>query len=144
MALFETAGFDNLVVHSALSVRYAITAKTDADEWEVHRYTTKSFSFVGLTENTAKTVAGTLATSSATGLLRDYYIWKRGEDGKMEKIRVQMMTDEVAAVHVDGSMWRVDVNVNEDDVHYIDEGDVNNAPTSWGFPQGGNYWEASE
>ena len=143
MALLNSASFDNLVVHSALSIRYAITSKTDTDEWEVHRYTTKSFSFVGLTESAARSVANTLATSSSQGLLRDFYIWKKGDDDKMEKMRVQMMTDEVAAVHDEGSMWRVDVNVNEDDVYYIDEDDLSDAPSSWGFPSGGNYWEPS-
>ena len=143
MGLFTTIGYDNLVTHEALSIRYAISAKTEAGEWEVHRYTTKSFSFVGLTEDTARDYAARLSSITIGGysLARYYDYWKPGDDGKMERTQLLLLKDEVAAVHDSGPMWRIDVNVNEDDIRYVDEDELGNSPTTWGFPSGGNYWE---
>ena len=123
------------VTHTALAIRYAVTAKTKTDKWEVHRYTTKSFSYVGLTESAAKTGANTIAA----GLKRTFYIWQEDDDGELDHISVQLMPDEVAAVHDRAGMWRIDVNVNEDDVHYVDN--IASDLSLAGWPQGGNYHE---
>ncbi len=135
MALLNTISADNKVTHVALAIRYAVASKTKTDKWEVHRYTTKSFSYVGLTESAAKTAA----ESIASGLKRTYYIWQENDEGELEKISVQLMQDEVAAVHDNGPMWRVDVNVNEDDVSYVDN--IANDLSLAGWPLGGNYRE---
>ena len=135
MALLTSIRSANKVTHVALAIRYAVASKTKTDKWEVHRYTTKSFSYVGLTEAAAKTAADTIAA----GLKRTYYIWQENDEGELDHISVQLMQDEVAAVHDSGPMWRVDVNVNEDDVYYVDniESDISLA----GWPSGGNYRE---
>lgn len=135
MALLTSISSTNKVTHTALAIRYAVASKTKTDKWEVHRYTTKSFSYVGLSEGAAKTAAATIAA----GLKRTYYIWQENDEGELEHISVQLMTDEVAAVHETGPMWRVDVNVNEDDIHYVD--DIESDLSLAGWPLGGNYHE---
>lgn len=107
---------DNTVTHSALSVRYAVTSKTKDNKWEAHRYIHKSFSVVGLDEGSAKTVANAIAAS----LKRTFFLWQEGDDGELEKVVVQLMMDEVEAVHDNGPFWRVDVNIDEDDTTYVD------------------------
>lgn len=135
MALLTTASATNRVTHAALAIRYAVSSKTKTEKWEVHRYTTKSFSYVGLTEAAAKTIAENIAA----GLKRTYYIWQENDEWELEHISVQLMQDEVVAVHDSGPMWRVDVNVNEDDMHYVDN--IANDLSLAGWPSGGNYHE---
>lgn len=144
MALITQFGYDNLVTHEALSIRYSQGPKTDGGQYEVHRYTTKRFSFVGMTESGARNGAAFMAELTVGGrrLTRYYYIWKKGGDGKWEHDGEEiMLKDEIAAVHEEGPMWRIDVTVNEDDLAYVDEEDLEDNPATWPFPDGGYYWE---
>lgn len=116
MALLTEKTAANTVTHSALSVRYAVTAKTKNEKWEAHRYIHKSYSVVGLSESAAKTIAATIAAS----LKRTYFLWQEDEEGELEKVTVQLLKDEVEAVHDNGPFWRVNVNIDEDDTSYVD------------------------
>lgn len=109
----------NKVTHSALSVRYSLggltgeTLNGNQHLYEVHRYTTKSYSFVGM--NYATAIA--CRDAKAAMLKRTFYLWKV-VDGELECDESIQMVDSVEAVHEDGDMWRVDIQVNEDDVNY--------------------------
>lgn len=119
MALKTSYTSANKVTHSALAVRYSLGGMTgeklngSQDLYEVHRYITKNYSFVGLDYETAIACRD----AKADMLKRTFYLW-RVVDGELEKDDSIQMVDSVEAVHEDGDMWRVDIQVNEDDVNY--------------------------
>lgn len=123
------------VTHTALAVRYALVAKVDDTYYEVHRYTTKSWSYVGLDLATAKTCASTMEVL----LKRTFYLWRIGANGTPEKDDAIMMPDSIAVVHDDGQMWHVDVQVDEDDMIFTDNPSTDFSLLNW--PTTGDYAE---
>lgn len=138
MALINQISNACKVTHVALNKRYSINDMSDDGKWEVHRYTTKRFSFVGLSESAAMSGAAQVIT----GLTRFFYLWKTNDMGEREKVKALLMPDEVAAIHDGGTMWRVDVNVSEDDTLFVDERDLDEDLSLLNWPQGGDYWES--
>ena len=127
--MFTEKTSDNTVIHSALSIRYSVNSKAADGKWEVHRYITGSYSVVGLDYASAITVAN----QELMGLKRTYYLWTEDEDGERVRFDADLCTDEVAAVHEDGPMWRVDVNINEDDVNYVDDVESDLSLAGWPY-----------
>lgn len=126
---------DGKVTHTALAVRYALGAKVNDTYYEVHRYTTKSWSYVGLDLTTAKTCAADMETL----LKRTFHLWRIGAAETPVKDDAIMMPDSVAVVHDDGQMWHVDVQVSEDDMMFTDNPSNDLSLLNW--PVTGDYAE---
>lgn len=110
---------DGKVTHTALAVRYSLGAKVNDTYYEVHRYTTKTWSYYGLDYATAIACRNTI--TGLGYLKRTFYLWRLDANGQPVKDDAIMMPDAVEVVHDDGAMWHVDVQVNEDDMMYTDD-----------------------
>ena len=131
--MFTTASNSNKQTHTALRTIYTVNGMvtveaTDADGesqslWEVHRIITKSYSYVGLTESAAKSVRDTKAAMYK----RTYRRWST----PTTPVNVIMLCDSIEANHGEGSMWSVDIQVNEDDVLYTSNPQGDLALLSW-------------
>lgn len=128
---------DGKVTHTALAVRYSLGAKVNDTYYEVHRYTTKTWSYYGLDYATALDCRADMETL----LKRTFYLWHIDANGEPVKDDAVMMPDAVEAVHDDGHMWHVDVQVNEDDMTYTDNPSTDFALLNW--PLTGDYAEDS-
>ena len=127
----ETYSDANLVVEEALRVVYS--KQNVSGSWsyvsanvsgyynymrEFHRYATKSFRYVGMTHDAAKTCRNAMIKK----FTRDVYasIWNGDSmggswtDSKMGEI----LMAEITLAHDEGDSWSVHVRVNEDDVRY--------------------------
>lgn len=111
--MFTTASDSNKQTHTALKTIYSVNGKATDELWEVHRYITKSYSYVGLT----KAGAISVRDSKAAMYRRTYQRWVDPET----PVNVVMLADSIEANHADGTMWSVDIQVNEDDVLYTDD-----------------------
>lgn len=130
---------DGKVTHTALAIRYSLGAKVNDTYYEVHRYTTKSWSYYGLDKTTAINCRNTI--TGLGYLKRTYYLWHIAANGQPEKDNAIMMVDAVEVVHDDGAMWHVDVQVNEDDVAYTNNPETDFALLDWPPTSQWNYDE---
>lgn len=128
MALLTTATATNRVVDTALRVVYSRRlvfgqwswtnglneSYTINSAWEYIRTATKTYRYVGLDEETAKSVAAALAA---------YYtrttkvsVWNVNSDGQFAAIDAgSVPMADVVPQHEDGEAWSVAVSVNEQD-----------------------------
>lgn len=136
MALLQDYN-DGKVTHTALARRYSVGAKVNDTYYEVHRYTTKTWSYYGLDYATALSCRAAMETL----LKRTFYFWRIGADGTPVKDDALMMVDAIEVVHDDGAMWHVDIQVNEDDMMYTDNLMTDPSLLSW--PVTGDYAEGS-
>ena len=134
MALLQDYN-DGKVTHTALARRYSVGAKVSDTYYEVHRYTTKTWSYYGLDYSTALDCRGDMETL----LKRTFYFWRIGADGTPVKDDALMMVDAIEVVHDDGQMWHVDIQVNEDDMMYTDN--LMTDPSLLNWPVTGDYAE---
>ena len=127
MALLTTATAANRVVDTALRVNYlrrivfgqwtyvyGIQTITVGSAWEYVRTATKSYRYVGLDEDTAKSLAESLAAyyTRATKIS----VWNENSDGQFAAIAAGAIPmADVVAQHENGEMWSVVVSVNEQD-----------------------------
>lgn len=108
----------NKVTHTALDVRYeagdftwgALPGGLTSPR-EVHRYATKSYSYVGMTLAAAKTCAA--AKRNKYTRTRKYWTFETDHFVYHAATRCQA---DISVVHDDGDCYHVDINVNEDDM----------------------------
>lgn len=116
-------------VKTGLNIRYNFTSKLiDLGEenvfgvWQsdyyvlycVTRVATKQYSYVGLTESTAKTLASSKTT--------DYTRSKKGwylSDTSIQYVNETYCGADIHPSHTSGCMWQVDLNVNERDDMWV-------------------------
>lgn len=131
MALLTTATENNRQITSQLSVNYtvrrirgtwtAITAnitETKTEAWEYTRTATASYSYVGLTESAAKTIAANLRKL----FTRDYKVSEFCADDTSVYFKTfedrdggsQLMA-QIVAQYESGNMWSVRIDINEMD-----------------------------
>lgn len=124
MGLLTTYSAANRVVDSDTPVTYKVNAIV-YEMWhaayEVHRYKTKSYKYVGMDFATAQQCAATAAAYyqrvKHTYQLDDSGTWKTHQSCPCN------MAD-ITIERVDGDMYDVVINVNEDDVYMSTGGDL--------------------
>jgi len=145
MGLLTTYNDTNKVTDSALRVQYAVESDkcayrgwidapmpdggtvqvwVDGEKWfyRVHRYATKSYSYVGMDEATAKACQNAKIAQYTRAFSRVV----EGDAPPDPEVSPDPSTtltlgytyecrSDIVAQHVDGHMWEVVINVNEDD-----------------------------
>ena len=108
MGLWTTYGDGNKVTSSGLSIRYSVLPGTSG--YEVTRYATKSYSFVGMDRTTAKSCA----SAKRSQYTRQYSRVSTAGVSAAEVTVVECPCD-IAETPQGGGMWQVQISVNETD-----------------------------
>lgn len=78
--------------------------------WFVETITTESFSYVGMTEAAATSCAAAMKTAYTENVVTATVDQSTGTISTTTK---NICTADIRAIHVEGSMWQVDVDVNK-------------------------------
>ena len=112
MGLWTTYGDMNKVTSRGLAVRYSV--QPAAIGYEVTRYATKSYAFVGMDRATAKSCA----SAKRSQYTREYsrVKTKSGTSGStVAEVTVVECPCDIAETPQGGGMWQVQISVNETD-----------------------------
>lgn len=112
MGLWTTYGDANKVTSRGLAVRYSVQPSKHG--YEVTRYATKSYAFVGMDRATAKACA----SAKRSQYTREYsrVETKSGTSGStVAEVTVVECPCDIAETRMNGGMWQVQVDVNETD-----------------------------
>ena len=127
----ETYGDRNLVVEEALRVTYSQMIVNGSWGWvsgnmsgsytqmrEFHRYATKSFRYVGMTYEVAKTCRDDMIAKFSRVTFTSVWDANRVDGAWLSQENGYMPMADVSLVHDEGDAWSVHVRVNEDSVRY--------------------------
>lgn len=117
MGLLHFYGQKNQVTSQALAVSYTSQIKKRGaygDLYEYHRIASKSYSFVGMDERTARACRDA-KEAQYTRTFRQY----RSETGALLDTQLHLCVASVQMAHDDGGMWHVDITVAEDQVQFV-------------------------
>lgn len=131
MGLLAALTGANMIVESALQVRYSGTCNRQAfsfeddgeaasyerNIWEFHRYATGAWKWVGLSKEAALN-GQKIKVAQYTRRKRVSTIVRQNGAPVMDRVNTIECTANIVARQTSGSMWELSLSVNEDDVAY--------------------------
>lgn len=111
-------GEQNKVTHRALQVQWLMSVARTINNTpirEYHRIATKSYSYIGMNEATARACQ----EAKLAQYTRTFVQWCN-ERGSIVMLESRRCVANVVMSHGDGGPWNVDIDVNEDQLQYAD------------------------
>lgn len=107
----------NKVTHCGLQVQWTMTqvGYVSGNPWyEFHRIATKSYSYVGMNETTARACVD----AKQAQYTRTFTQWYTERGAMYKPTKISKCVANVVLRHDAGNMWSVDIDVNEDQIQY--------------------------